>query len=256
MRRNNTRNARRIRDAIYAAILGLIACLPASGQVRVQTATPAEIPTYVEWTPETVASASSGDVVRGMMLARQCEHCHGVEGFSSVGTTPNLASMNNLAIWKQLQDFRSHKRQSKVMVPIAEELRGHDAADLAAYLSRFPVYRDLQDNRVFPEAQISGAHLAAAARLISFGDGTRGIPPCDACHGPVAYKIGAPSLATQNREYIMSQLEAFANASRANDINEAMRTISALLSDDERQALAEYYGAGLGLQPAGAGGAK
>ena len=28
-----------------------------------------------------------------------------------------------------------------------------------------------------------------------------------------------------------------------------MRTIAALLTEDERHALAEYYGAGLGLQP-------
>jgi cytochrome c553 len=93
-----------------------------------------------------------------------------------------------------------------------------------------------------------------ASRLISFGDGTRGIPPCDACHGPVAYKTGAPSLATQNRDYILNQLEAFAGGTRANDINQAMRTISELLSEDERQSLAEYYGAGFGLQPASASG--
>jgi cytochrome c553 len=233
----------------------LVSGLAASSSLlQVRPATPAEIPSYVEWTPDTMAAASSGNAVRGMMLARHCEHCHGVEGFSSVGSTPNLASMNNLAIWKQLEDFQAHKRQSRVMVPISEELSARDVADLVAYFSEFPVYRDLEDNRVFPEAQISGAHLAMASRLISFGDGTRGIPPCDACHGPIAYKTGAPSLATQNREYILNQLEAFASGIRANDINEAMRTIAALLSEDERRSLAEYYGAGFGLQPASATG--
>lgn len=57
---------------------------------------------------------------------------------------------------------------------------------------------------------------------------------------------------TQNAEYILNQLEAFANRRRANDINEPMRTIAALLSEDERHSLAEYYGAGLGLQPGSA----
>jgi cytochrome c553 len=85
--------------------------------------------------------------------------------------------------------------------------------------------------------------------MISFGDGERGIPPCQACHGPVAYRPGAPSLVTQNADYILGQLEAFATGSRANDINMPMRTISALLTEDERRALAEYYGSGLGLQP-------
>ncbi len=55
---------------------------------------------------------------------------------------------------------------------------------------------------------------------------------------------------TQNGDYILNELEAFANQTRANDINEPMRTIAVLLTDEERRALAEYYGAGLGLQPA------
>jgi cytochrome c553 len=235
--------------------LTLASALAASSSLlQVRTATPADIPSYVEWTPKTIAAASSGDALRGMMLARHCEHCHGTEGFSSVGSTPNLASMNNLALWKQLEDFQARKRPSRVMVPISQELSARDVADVVAYFSQFPVYRDLQDNRVFPQAQITGAHLETASRLISFGDGTRGIPPCDACHGPVAYKTGAPSLATQNRDYLLNQLEAFASGARANDINEAMRTIAALLSEDERQSLAEYYGAGFGSQPASASG--
>lgn len=242
---------------LSALILVLIAGLViASSLFKVEAAAPDHVPSYVEWTPETVAAASSGNTLRGLMLARRCDHCHGVEGFSSVSWTPNLAGMNNLAIWKQLQDFRSHKRESRVMTPIAESLSARDVADLVGYFSELPAFSDPQDNRVFPQPQISGAHLEMASRLISFGDGTRGIPPCDACHGPVAYKIGTPSLANQNSEYILNQLEAFANKTRANDIDEAMRTISALLSEDERHALAEYYGAGLGLQPASASGAK
>jgi cytochrome c553 len=52
----------------------------------------------------------------------------------------------------------------------------------------------------------------------------------------------------QNSDYVLNELEAFASGNRANDINMPMRTISALLTDDERHALAQYYGAGLGLQ--------
>ncbi len=43
---------------------------------------------------------------------------------------------------------------------------------------------------------------------------------------------------TQNGDYILNQLEMFANQTRANDINEPMRTIAVLLTDDERHALA------------------
>ena len=135
------------------------------------------------------------------------------------------------------------------MEPIAESLSSRDTADVVAYYAKLPVFADPQDNRSFPQTRPDPKHAAMAMHLVSFGDGERGIPPCQACHGPVAYRIGVPSLMTQNSEYVRSQLEAFASGSRANDINMPMRTISRLLTDDERHALAEFYGSGLGLQP-------
>jgi cytochrome c553 len=210
----------------------------------------------VAWTPETLEAASRGDAFRGLLLAKRCAHCHGEEGFSARPLTPNLAGIDRLAIWKQLEDFRSHKRLSRDMNPIAESLSSRDVADVVAYYAKLPAFADLGDNRVFPQSQPDPSHAAIASRLISFGDGERGIPPCQACHGPVAYRPGVPSLANQNAEYVLGQLEAFASGSRANDINMPMRTIAALLTEQERQAIAQYYGSGLGLQPASASGAK
>ena len=135
------------------------------------------------------------------------------------------------------------------MEPIAGSLSSQDVEDVVAYYAKLPVFTDLQDNRAFPQARPDANHTAVALHLVSFGDGGRGIPPCQACHGPVAYRPGVPSLMTQNSEYLFNQLSAFASHARANDINMAMRTISTLLTEDERHALAEYYGAGLGLQP-------
>jgi cytochrome c553 len=210
---------------------------------------PDRIPSYVAWTPETIAAASAGDAFRGLLLAKRCGHCHGDEGFSARASTPNLAGMNKLAIWKQLEDFRTQKRLSHAMDPIAASLSPRDEADVVAYFSKLPVFTDPQDNRAFPQSRPDSAHAAIALHLVSFGDGERGIPPCQACHGPVAYRPGVPSLAIQNSDYVLTQLEAFANGTRTNDINEPMRTIATLLTEEERQALAEYYGSGLGLQP-------
>lgn len=218
--------------------------------------TPGRIPSDVSWTHETIAAASSGDAFRGMLLARRCEHCHGAEGFSAAASTPNLAGMDRLATWKQLQDFRSHKRASLVMQPIAGSLSSRDVADVVAYYAQLPVFQDPQDDRSFPQTAPDRGQAAVASRLISFGDGERGIPPCQACHGPVAYRPGAPALATQNAYYVLDQLEAFASRKRANDINMPMRTIASLLTEDERRALAEYYGAGLAIELGSALGAK
>jgi len=217
---------------------------------------PARIPSLVAWTPETIAAASAGDPFRGMLLAKRCDHCHGAEGFSLIASTPNMAAMSKLAMWKQIEDFRAHKRRSRPMEPIAESLSPRDVADVVSYYAALPVFPDPQDNRVFPGMRPESGRAAIASRLVTFGDGERGIPPCQSCHGPVAYRAGAPSLATQNGDYVLNQLEMFASGVRTNDINMPMRTIASLLSDDERHALAEYYGAGLGLQPASSGGPR
>jgi cytochrome c553 len=238
-------------SAAVALAVTLVAATAASALLlQARTHPPDRIPSYVAWTPETLAAAARGDAFRGMLLARRCDHCHGAEGFSAVGYTPNLAGIDRLAIWKQLEDFRSQKRLSREMNPIAESLSPQDVADLVAYYAKLPAFADPQDKRIFPQSRPDPGHAGIASRLISFGDGERGIPPCQTCHGPVGYRPGAPRLANQNAEYVLNQLEAFASGSRSNDINMPMRTIAGLLTEDERHALAEYYGAGLGLEPA------
>jgi cytochrome c553 len=232
-----------------AVILAVI--LAASSLVLVASeAARNRVPSLVTWTPGNIAAASSGNPFRGMLLAKRCDHCHGSEGFSPIALTPNLAGMNTLAIWKQMEDFRTHKRRSRAMEPIAESLSTRDVADVVSYYAALPVFPDPQDNRVFPQAQPDPGRVAIASRLVTFGDGERGIPPCQSCHGPVAYRPGVPSLANQNGDYVLNQLEMFASRNRGNDINMPMRTIAGLLNEDERHALAEYYGAGVGLQPA------
>jgi cytochrome c553 len=214
------------------------------------TEPPIRIPSNVAWTDETLAKASGGDALRGLLIARRCEHCHGEEGFSAEASIPNLAAIDRLSFWKQMEDFHSGKRVSPIMQVITRGLSSQDSADLAAYYSMLPDSLDPQDNRSFPQKLTEPANIGAAARLVTLGDGDRGIPPCQACHGPVARVRGAPALATQNGEYILDQLEAFAHNGRTNDINMPMRAIARDLTADERQAIARYYGSGLGPLPA------
>jgi cytochrome c553 len=209
----------------------------------------ASAPTTVAWTAETIAAANKGDVVRGMVLARRCEKCHGDEGFSDTGEVPNLASMDKLAFWKEMEDFRTGKRSSPLMQPVAQVLTSQDEADLAAYFAMLPAIPDPQDTRVKPPAALDAKTERTASFLVTLGDGKRGVPPCQACHGPVGNVRGAPSLATQNADYIEDQLDNFADGSRGNDINVAMRTIAHQLTPDERKALGAYFGSGMGTSP-------
>jgi cytochrome c553 len=256
VRRASSSSTRRnpIRSLATALILFLLLPLLFGATFLLQTSSPlvTRIPSNIAWTSETLVRASGGDAFHGMLLARRCDHCHGTEGFSPAASSPNLAGIDRPSIWKQLEDFRTQKRISPVMQPIASSLSERDVADVAAYYSMLPNFPDPQDNRSFPQSAPQPAHVALASRLVSTGDGERGIPPCQACHGPVAYRTGAPTLSTQNADYILRQLEKFADNTRSNDINMPMRTIASLLTEEEKHALGEYYGSGLGMLPAGA----
>lgn len=209
------------------------------------SAPPIRIPSHVAWTEETLTIISRGDAFHGLLLARRCNHCHGEDGFSSVPAFPNLAGLDRLSFWKQMQDFRSGKRASPLMQTIAEGLSRRDSADLAAYYALLPTASDPLEKRAFPQPMQDPSGVMAI-RLIVFGDGQRGIPPCQSCHGPVSYVKGAPPLAAQNGNYLAEQLDHFSNGSRTNDINVRMRSVAMQLTGDEKAALSEYYGAGLG----------
>lgn len=237
--------------SLLASLLALFALtLPLAGNgppaPPTRSAPPVRVPSDVAWTEDTLAIISHGDAFHGLLLARRCNHCHGEDGFSSVAAFPNLAGLDRLSFWKQMQDFRSGKRSSPLMQTIAEGLSPRDSADLAAYYALLPTASDPLAKRAFPQPMQDPSGATTAIRLIVFGDGQRGIPPCQSCHGPVSYVQGATPLAAQNGNYLAEQLDHFSDGSRTNDINVRMRSIAMQLTADEKAALSEYYGAGLG----------
>jgi len=243
---SNSRSCVRALSICLAWTVSSILVLVWPNSYLAQAPASAHVPTEVAWTEDAIASASGGDPVRGLLIARRCDRCHGSEGFSAAGAVPNLAAMDRLSFWKQMEDFRSGHRGSSLMEPVAAALSSRDFADLAAYYSVLPDTPDPLASHAFPQSSPPPGHAGLAVRLITLGDGQRGVPPCQACHGPVARVLGAPSLMTQNADYILAQLNAFAGGTRANDINLRMRSIAGQLTDIEKQAIAEYYGAGFG----------
>jgi len=203
---------------------------------------PRRTPTRIAWTPETLARIASGNEKHGAFVALSCAACHGEGGVSQSDLFPTLAGMNSAAIYKQLDDFRSSKRLFGAMNAIASVLSEQDSADVAAYLSRRPNGLAVAGEGL-PESGRSLRQRNPGIRLVFAGDPQREIPPCAACHGPGAQKLGAPSLRGQHAAYIERQLAAFAQDMRQNDINEQMRVIAHDLTHDEMHALAVYYGA-------------
>jgi cytochrome c553 len=199
-------------------------------------------PTRIAWTSETLARIGSGNEKHGAIVALTCAGCHGQRGVSSIALFPTLAGMNPEVIYKQLDDFRSSKRLWGAMNAIASALSEQDSADVAAHFARQPDGLVPVAGEGVPQSGRGLRQHEPSIRLVFAGDPERGIPPCAACHGPDAQKLGAPPLRGQHPEYIEGQLAAFAQGMRQNDINEQMRVIADELTPEERHALAVYYG--------------
>ena len=122
--------------------------------------------------------------------------------------------MNSAVIFKQLDDFRAGKRMWSVMNAMATALSEQDSAEVAAYFAHRSAGLPPVAGEGAPESGRSLRQHDPSVRLVFAGDPERGIPPCAACHGPDAQKLGAPPLRGQQPEYIERQLAAFAQGMR------------------------------------------
>lgn len=85
-------------------------------------------------------------------------------------------------------------------------------------------------------------HATDAATIAQQGNG-KGAAPCMACHGVDGGGMAAsgyPRLAGLDAAYLQRQLDDFANGTRANPV---MQPNASALSEDERAAMAKFYGA-------------
>jgi cytochrome c553 len=205
---------------------------------------PLKVPTYSAWTETTIRQARSGDPKRGEFIASNCTACHVEQALASEHWIPNLAGLDRLVVYKQLDDFRSGTRLSGPRSAIAQSLTPQQYADVAAYFASQPGLPQNGGERIVrPNSTYRNSDLVQ--RLIYAGDPKRGIAACASCHGPGGYRIGAPALTNQNALYIEQQLQAFAQGTRANDMNMPMRTIAGMLTPAEMKSLAFAYANGL-----------
>ena len=65
---------------------------------------------------------------------------------------------------------------------------------------------------------------------------------CAACHAADGNSVAAanPKIAGQYAEYISTQLTAFREGKRTNDVNGVMRGVAAHMNDGQIRAVAEY----------------
>ena len=156
--------------------------------------------------------------------------CHGAQGMSD-GNSPNLAGQYPEVVIKQLHDYKNGARSSAFMQTIAQKLTDRDIQDIAAYYDSLPKAR----------AALVRADEPGAPALVRVGDPMRNIVPCVSCHGGIDHKIGAPWLEGMPREYLLSQMKAFASGARRNDSHAQMRNMVRPMNTEEIAQIAEFY---------------
>lgn len=184
--------------------------------------------TRVEVTPQLLGAASAGSIGHGATLALGCTMCHGAQGVSDANT-PNLAGQYPIAIYKQLDDFKTGARTSAIMGPLVNNLDDQDMRDLAAYYAYLP-----QPTNQTPAG-------GGTPRIVADGAPLRGIAPCGACHGVIGTKAGASWLGDQPAAYLHTQLTAFAQGSRRNDIDAQMRNVARAMTPTEINAATAFF---------------
>ena len=177
--------------------------------------------------------AAEGDVSAGQQKAQTCFACHGQKGNSANGQFPKLAGQHASYIYKQLQAFKSGKRQNPIMQGQVASLNDQDMKDLAAYFAS----QTMTIGETAPNLADKGRDI------YRYGIAAKGVAACFACHGPsgLGNKPAAfPRIGGQQAQYIETQLKAYRANQRKTDPNAMMRQEAAKLSDDEIQAVASY----------------
>ena len=212
---------------------GLEAGSPAVAQ-PLSTATSLPV-SQVSWDPEVMRILNAGSTRHGAAIAaRTCAACHGDKGLSQA-QFPALAGQTPEAIYKQLHDFRSGARSNPQMTPVAKALAVNDLANVAAYYAA-----EGKAYTALGMRDYSGA--LEIEKLAREGDSHRRIPACMSCHiNGVGGPIETPTITGQNADYLLVQLNAYANGTRKNDVYGRMRNIAGKLTPEERQQLAHYF---------------
>lgn len=192
------------------------------------------------------AEHSSNEMARAESLAHygdkdtgvpSCASCHGNngEGQKAAGF-PRLANLPKSYFKRQLDDFASGKRQNAMMSPIAKLLSPKQREALAQYYADMPTPRPVAGYTDKPASKHT-------LRLVHEGRWSENQPSCAQCHGDQGQGVGKdfPPLAGQSASYLRKQLKDWKNDKRDPGPLGLMGDIAKKLSDEEIDALAEYF---------------
>ena len=87
-------------------------------------------------TPAAPTKAAKPDLVKGeASYAAVCVACHGADGNSAIPVNPKLSQQHPEYLVKQLQEYKSGKRENAIMKGFASALSDEDMVNIAFWLA-------------------------------------------------------------------------------------------------------------------------
>jgi len=182
-------------------------------------------------TPAAAAPAKP-DAAKGQAISTQvCGACHTADGSRGSPANPILAGQHPEYIVKQLQEFKSGKRNNPIMKGFASMLSDADMVNVAAFYG---------SKSAKPGNAKDKALVQLGEKIYRGGIADKAVPACAGCHSPHGAGIPAqyPRVGGQHADYTEAQMVAFRGGARANSAQ--MAVIAAKLSDREIKAVADY----------------
>jgi len=188
------------------------------------------------------AAPIRGDASAGAAKADVCMACHGPGGNSLVPTFPKLAGQRaDFLYWQLVEYKRGHVPESPMSEQVAN-LSDDDIRNLAAF---FAAQKPLAPRNAPPAVSD-----ASGGELYANGDPTRGIPPCQGCHGADAtgqadarFRV-FPALRGQHADYVIAKLMEYRGGALTDSSTDfIMQGVARTLDDASIEAVARWLAA-------------
>lgn len=189
------------------------------------------VPSNASDAPAPAAAKFKPDLARGEASFATCVACHAADGNSAIPANPKLAQQHPEYLVKQLKEFKSGKRANAVMSGFAAGLSEEDMKNIAYWVASKPAKPGFAKDKEL---------VALGERIYRGGIADRQIAACAGCHSPNGAGIPAqyPRLAGQHADYTTTQLTAFRDGTRKNNLQ--MTQVAAKLNDREIRAVSDY----------------
>ena len=183
-------------------------------------------------TAQPEVKVSKPDLAKGeASYGAVCAACHGADGNSGTPAYPKLSQQHPEYLVKQLQEFKSDKRNNAVMKGFAAALSDEDMKNIAYWVTA---------KKGKPGFAKEKELVGLGERIYRGGIADRQVPACAGCHSPNGAGIPSqyPRLSGQHAEYASAQLVAFRDGARKNSLQ--MTQIAAKMNDREIKAVSDY----------------